>query len=580
GEIEFAIKGTDKSFRVFTTRADTIFGVTYVVLAPENPLVDEITSAKQKEAVELYKIKSAEATEIDRMSSTREKTGVETGAYAVNPINGKEVPILVADYVLATYGTGAVMGVAAHDDRDFVFAKKLGLKIERVINNPTGDQTLPYCEAGTMTNSGEFDGMTTEEGKVAVLKKLEESGKGCLKTNYRLRDWLVSRQRYWGAPIPIIHCDHCGDVPVPESDLPVVLPHNVDFTPDGKSPLLKCDEFMNTVCPICGRAAKREADTLDTFVCSSWYFLRYPDNKNTDAPFDKELINKMLPVDKYIGGAEHACMHLLYARFFTKALRDMGYLNFDEPFLSLVHQGTILGTDGNKMSKSKGNVVSPDDSISKYGADIFRVYLMFGFNYIEGGPWNENGLESINRFFDRIERIVKKCYEINFSASPLGKAEKELDFVRNSTIKSVCADLPIFSFNTAIARLMEFVNAMYAYEASAKEKNILYKACARDLVLLVAPFAPHFAEELWEMLGEKFSVFNEAYPTFDEKALVKDEVELAVQINSKMRGKIVVSATATNAEIEAIALDAVRQQLTGEPKKVLIIPKRLVNIVC
>ncbi|MEG1662816.1 MAG: class I tRNA ligase family protein, partial [Clostridia bacterium] len=443
-----------------------------------------------------------------------------------------------------------------------------------------GDQTLPYCEAGTMTNSGEFDGMTTEEGKVAVLKKLEESGKGCLKTNYRLRDWLVSRQRYWGAPIPIIHCDHCGDVPVPESDLPVVLPHNVDFTPDGKSPLLKCDEFMNTVCPICGRAAKREADTLDTFVCSSWYFLRYPDNKNTDAPFDKELINKMLPVDKYIGGAEHACMHLLYARFFTKALRDMGYLNFDEPFLSLVHQGTILGTDGNKMSKSKGNVVSPDDSISKYGADIFRVYLMFGFNYIEGGPWNENGLESINRFFDRIERIVKKCYEINFSAAPLGKAEKELDFVRNSTIKSVCADLPIFSFNTAIARLMEFVNAMYAYEASAKEKNILYKACARDLVLLVAPFAPHFAEELWEMLGEKFSVFNEAYPTFDEKALVKDEVELAVQINSKMRGKIVVSATATNAEIEAIALDAVRQQLTGEPKKVLIIPKRLVNIVC
>ncbi|MDE6303101.1 MAG: leucine--tRNA ligase, partial [Clostridia bacterium] len=383
GEIEFAVKGTDEKIRVFTTRADTVFGVTYVVLAPESPLVDKITTSAQRAAVEEYKEKAAAATEIDRLSSTREKTGVPTGAYAINPVNGREVPVLVADYVIASYGTGAVMGVAAHDERDFVFASKLGLPIERVIKGAEGqDDTLPFTEYGVLTNSGEFDGFKSEDAKVAILKKLEKEGKGCLKTNYRLRDWLVSRQRYWGAPIPIIHCEHCGDVPVPEEDLPVRLPHNVNFTPDGESPLKKCEEFVNTVCPVCGRPAKRDADTLDTFVCSSWYFLRYPDNRNSEKPFDTEWIDKMLPVDKYIGGAEHACMHLLYARFFTKALRDMGYLHFDEPFLSLVHQGTILGTDGNKMSKSRGNVVSPDDSIVKFGADVFRVYLMFGFNYV------------------------------------------------------------------------------------------------------------------------------------------------------------------------------------------------------
>ena len=373
GEIEFSVKGSDVKFRVFTTRADTAFGVTYVVLAPESPLVDRIVTPEQRAAVEEYRERSAAVTEIDRMSSTREKTGVLTGAYAINPVNGREVPILVADYVIASYGTGAVMGVAAHDDRDFVVAKKLGLPIERVIKGKEGqDDTLPFTEYGVLTNSAEFDGMNSEDAKLAILKKLEKEGKGCLKTNYRLRDWLVSRQRYWGAPIPVIHCEHCGAVPVPEKDLPVRLPHNVNFTPDGESPLKKCDEFINTVCPVCGRPAKRDADTLDTFVCSSWYFLRYPDNRNDEKPFDTEWIDKMLPVDKYIGGAEHACMHLLYARFFTKALRDMGYLHFDEPFLSLVHQGTILGTDGNKMSKSRGNVVSPDDSIVKFGADVFR----------------------------------------------------------------------------------------------------------------------------------------------------------------------------------------------------------------
>lgn len=581
GEIVFDVKGSEEKIRVFTTRADTVFGVTYVVLAPENPLVDKLVTKEQKAAVEEYKEKAAMATEIDRMSSTREKTGVPTGAYAINPVNGREVPILVADYVIASYGTGAVMGVAAHDERDFVFAGKLGLPIERVIKSKDGSpDELPYTEYGVLVNSGEFDGLESEEAKKAILKKLEKEGKGCLKTNYRLRDWLVSRQRYWGAPIPVVHCEHCGDVLVPEEDLPVRLPHNVNFTPDGESPLKKCEEFMHTTCPKCGRPALRDADTLDTFVCSSWYFLRYPDAKNSEKPFDSEWINKVLPVDKYVGGAEHACMHLLYARFFTKALRDMGYLNFDEPFLSLVHQGTILGPDGNKMSKSKGNVVSPDDSIAKYGADIFRVYLMFGFNYVEGGPWNDNGLDSVSRFFDRIERIVKKCYEMNFDKAPLGKAEKELNRVRHNTIKSVTNDLGVFSFNTAIARLMEYVNAIYAYESAVAKKNAFYKECARDLVLLVAPFAPHFAEELWEMLGEKYSVFNQSYPVFDEKAMVLDEIELAVQINSKMRGKVVVANGASKEEIEKAALEAVASQLNGAtPKKIIVVPGRLVNII-
>lgn len=581
GEIEFDVKGSDIKLRVFTTRADTLFGVTYVVLAPESPLVDSLTVPEQRAAVETYRERSAAATEIDRLSTTREKTGVLTGSYAINPINGREVPILVADYVIAGYGTGAVMGVAAHDERDYVFAKKLGLPVERVIRGAEGqDDTLPFTQYGVMVNSGEFDGLSSEEGKKAVIKKLESLGKGCLKTNYRLRDWLISRQRYWGAPIPIIHCEHCGDVPVPEKDLPVRLPHNVNFTPDGESPLKKCDEFMNTVCPKCGRPAKRDADTLDTFVCSSWYFLRYPDNRNDKQPFDSEWINKMLPVDKYIGGAEHACMHLLYARFFTKALRDMGYLNFDEPFLSLVHQGTILGPDGNKMSKSRGNVVSPDDSIVKYGADVFRVYLMFGFNYIEGGPWNESGLDSINRFFERVERLVKKCFELNFEDAAYGKAEKELNRVRHTTIRSVTNDLESFSFNTAIARLMEYVNAIYAYEGSVEKKNAVFKDCVKDLVLLIAPFAPHVSEELWEILGMEYSVFGQAFPVCDEKATIPDEVELAVQINSKLRGKVMVPTDASKADIEAAAVEKVKGQLAGKAvKKVIVVPGRLVNII-
>ncbi len=581
GEIEFKTT-TGKSFRVFTTRADTLFGVSYVVLAPENPLVEEITTSEQKALVEEYKAACAKINEIERLSTSREKTGVFTGAYAINPINNRKVPVFIADYVLASYGTGAVMGVPSHDDRDFVFAQKYNLPIERVIRGENGNDDLPFCEYGVMVNSGEFDGLSSEDGKKAVLKKLSEMDCGGEKVNYRLRDWLVSRQRYWGAPIPIIHCPHCGTVPVPEKDLPVELPYNVDFTPDGVSPLKKSAEFMNVACPICGQPAQRDPDTLDTFVCSSWYYLRYADPKNSEKAFDSDKINTMLPVDKYIGGAEHACMHLLYARFFTKALRDMGYLNFDEPFKSLVHQGTILGPDGQKMSKSRGNVISPDSLITKYGTDAFRLYLEFGFSYIEGGPWNDKGLESIIKFMERIERLVRRSATYSYNNKPFASAEKELDYARNYTIKCVTADVENFSFNTAVARLMELTNALISYDNAVSDKNKVFADAVSDLVLLIAPFAPHFSEELFEILGHKTSVFKQSYPVVNEKALVKDEVELAVQINSRVKSKIVVPNGLSNKEIEAIALadSGVLALLDGAtPKKVIIIPNRLINIV-
>ena len=579
-EVDFETQSGEK-FTVFTTRVDTIYGVSYVVLAPEHPLVDKITTPEQKKAVEDYKYECSKASEIDRLSTTREKSGTFTGAYAINPVNGKKVPILIADYVLASYGTGAVMGVPAHDERDFAFATKYNLPITRVIKGEKGqNDELPFCDYGVLTASDEFDGMSSKEAIKAITAKLEKQSKGRLKTNYRLRDWLVSRQRYWGAPIPVIHCPHCGIVPVPEKDLPVTLPHDVDFTPDGKSPLLKCEEFMNVTCPVCGKPARRDPDTLDTFVCSSWYYLRYPDNKNDKAPFDSELINKMLPVDKYIGGAEHACMHLLYARFITKALRDMGYLNFDEPFLSLVHQGTILGPDGNKMSKSRGNVVSPDDCIQKYGSDVFRLYLMFCFSYTEGGPWNDSGLDGVQRFMDRVERLVDSVKDKKLSDSPFAKDEKELNYVRNFTVKSMTADMKNFSFNTAVARLMEFVNAIYTYFNKTQNPNKLLYDCVKDVVLLIAPLTPHYAEELNERMGSTESVFNMRYPVCDEKALVKDEVEIAVQINSKIKGKATVSTAASDEEVAAAAKEAVTEALGDATiKKTIVIKGRLVNFI-
>lgn len=584
GEVEFKLEdGT--AFRTFTTRADTLFGVSYVVLAPEHPLVDRITTPEQRQTVEDYRLAVSKTSEIDRLSTVKEKTGVWTGAYCINPINGKKVQVWIGDYVLYSYGTGAVMGVPSHDARDFDFAKKYGLEINRVIRakDDKTDDSLPFTEYGIMCNSGEFDGMTSEEGKKAVIDLLESKGQGKHVVNYRLRDWLISRQRYWGAPIPVIHCPHCGIVPVPEDQLPVELPYDVNFTPDGTSPLLKHEGFMNCKCPKCGGDAKRDPDTLDTFVCSSWYYLRYPDNKNVSEPFSREIADRMLPVDKYVGGAEHACMHLLYARFITKALRDMGYLDFDEPFRSLTHQGMILGPDGQKMSKSKGNVISPDPYIEKYGSDVLRTYIGFGYRYTEGGPWSDDGIRAIAKWLERVEKTVVKAASADVSGErPFGKAEKELNYVRHNTIKEVTADYDTFDFNTAVARMMELLNALNKYENDGVSNAAFYKECVTDLVKLLAPLAPHMCEEFWEMLGYEYSVFNHGWCEFDEKALVKSEIELAVQINSKIRHRITVSADMSAKDIEELVRkdETVLGLLEGKPiKKVIVIPSRLVNII-
>ncbi|MFT8313358.1 MAG: leucine--tRNA ligase [Clostridium sp.] len=578
-EVTFKVSNSDITFDVFTTRVDTLFGVTYVVLAPESPLTDKVTTSEYKEAVEEYKTQSAKQSDIERQSLTREKTGVFTGAYAINPANGKEVPIWVADYVLATYGTGAVMAVPSHDERDFAFATKYNLPIIRVVE---GGDSLPYTDYGKLVNSGEFDGLSGNKAKEAIVNLLSSKNLGHWKINYRLRDWLVSRQRYWGAPIPIVYCEKCGTVAVPEEQLPVELPYDVEFAPDGKSPLAKSEEFVNTTCPHCGSPAKREVDTLDTFVCSSWYYLRYPDSKNSDKAFDPEIINKMLPVDKYVGGPEHACMHLLYARFITKALRDMGYLNFDEPFLSLRHQGLILGPDGQKMSKSKGNTISPDDYISEYGADVFRLYLMFGFDYTEGGAWSDDGIKAISKFVDRVERILSQCTEVSDDKTTIDKAEKELNYVRNFVIKSVTEDAEKFQFNTCIARIMEFTNALSKYLNEEKKNTEFLKQCVNDFIRILSPFAPHFSEEMWLNVGNNFSVFKEAWPKFDPKALIKDEIEIAIQVNGKIKTRINISSDLKDDAIKETALkdDNVKAAIEGKDvKKIIVIKGRLVNIV-
>lgn len=584
-QVTFKVKDSDLQFDVFTTRVDTLNGVTYVVLAPENKLVDELTTPENKAAVEEYKEAAAKQSDIERQSSSKEKSGVFTGSYAINPINGKVVPIWIADYVLATYGTGCVMAVPAHDERDFAFATKFNLPIERVITDKVGNEPeLPFCEHGILVNSGKFDGLTTNEAKKSIVAELEKDKLGEMKVNFRLRDWLVSRQRYWGAPIPIIYCDDCGTVP--EKDLPVKLPYDVEFTPDGKSPLSKCESFINTTCPCCGKPAKREADTLDTFVCSSWYYLRYADNKNEDAPFDPEKINKILPVDKYVGGPEHACMHLLYARFITKALRDMGYLNFDEPFLSLTHQGLILGPDGLKMSKSKGNTISPDDYIKQYGADVFRMYLMFGFGYTEGGAWSDDGIKSVGKFVDRIERTLELSREVINSSentkTTIDAPEKELNFWRHTAIKGVTEDGNKMQFNTAIARLMELTNALNKYLQEGVKNPAFLKETVVDFIKLLASFAPHFSEEQWSLLGYNTTVFNERLPEFDPNALVKDEVEIAIQINGKIKAKIMLASNLDEEGIKAAALDneIIRENTNGKNiVKVIVIKGRLVNIV-
>ena len=583
-EIQFECE-TDDTITVFTTRPDTVYGVNYVVIAPEHPLVEKLKAAHPERAADIdaYVRYAAEANDIDRLSTAREKTGTFSGAYATHPLTGKSLPIYLADYVLYSYGTGAVMAVAAHDERDYAFAKKYGLPVTQVIQKVGGETTLPFCEDGILVNSGVFDGLSGEEARDAIAIHLTKLGKGGKKVNYRLRDWSVSRQRYWGAPIPMIHCESCGVVPVPEKDLPVKLPYDVEFRPSGRSPLASHEGFMNCTCPKCGGKATRDPDTLDTFVCSSWYYLRYPEAHNDKNAFTSEVANQMLPVDVYVGGSEHACMHLLYARFITKALRDMGYIDFGEPFKRLVHQGIILGPDGNRMSKSHGNVVSPDTYIEEYGSDMFRLYLMFGFSYTEGGPWNDDGIKSIAKFADRVERLVRKSQELSGGHNDMGSAEKALNYAKHYAIKSITRDVEAFSFNTSVARLMEYVNAMQKYEADAGEKNVLFfKDCAKDLVRMIAPFAPHFAEELWESFGNKRSVFLESYPIVDEQALVKDEVEYAVQVNSKIKAKMMISESLSDEEIQAAACahPDVSALVEGKTvRKCIIVKGRLINLI-
>ena len=447
------------------------------------------------------------------------------------------------------------------------------MEIVRVIksaDNGDADDTLPFTEYGVMTNSGKFDGMKSADGKLAVIEELEKLGRGRRKINYRMRDWSVSRQRYWGAPIPVVYCDCCGTVPVPEDELPVTLPYDVNFTPDGQSPLARCESFVNTVCPKCGRPARRETDTLDTFVCSSWYYLRYPDAHNDKAPFDRKIVDELLPVDCYVGGAEHACSHLLYSRFITKFLHDAGFIGFDEPFTRLVHQGVILGPDGNRMSKSRGNVVSPDPIIQKYGSDALRLYLMFGFDYTVGGPWSESGIASCAKFMDRIERLAVEVKDVK----PDGSCGA-LDYELNYCIKRVSEDIPRFGFNTAVARIMELINALYAHRQSAEYKPAYMRYVLGVLIKILAPLAPHFCEELNAM-------FDEKYPVCDESKLVRSTAEYAVQINSRVKSKIVLPSDCSveDAQKAALADPEIAALLGGAtPKKIVVIPGRLVNIV-
>ena len=582
-EVDFKLENSNEKLTVFTSRADTLFGVTFLVIAPEHKLVPKLVTKECEKSVKEYVEKASKKDEITRTSTTSPKTGVFTGSYVINPLTNEKVPVFVADYVISTYATGIVMGVAGHDARDFDFAKKYNLPIKQVIvGKGKKDTALPYCEYGELVNSQEFSGLTSEEAKVKIVEKLEKIGAGRFKTNYKLRDWSVGRQRYWGCPIPIVHCPHCGAVAVDEKDLPVVLPHITDYKPDGKGPLGKCKEFMQTTCPKCGRPAEREADTLDTFVDSSFYQLRYPESlHNNKEIFSREYVNKMLPVDCYVGGIEHATMHLLYSRFITKFLRDIGCLDFDEPFQRLFHQGMVLGPDGKKMSK-RNTSKTADDYVNTYGSDALRLHMMFSLKYIDGGIWNDEGLKHIKAFMERVERIVLKWHKEKGNSKNYANNEKELDYVLNRTIKEVAQNFESFSFNSAVARIMELVNAMYKYDTLKEKNGELMEKTVKNLLVILSPAAPHFTEELWEQIGEKYSIFNERYPEFDASKIVLDEVEIAVQINSKIVARLNVGSNLSNEEIlKTVKSDEKISDLISNKTivKEIVVPKRLVNLI-
>jgi leucyl-tRNA synthetase len=570
-----------KEIRVFTTRPDTIHGVTFFLLSPEHPLVARLTTPERKEEVESYIEWCRRQADYERTALGREKTGVFLGSYVINRFTGERVPIWITDYVLSTYGTGAVMGVPAHDERDFEFATKFNLPIRMVIAPPDWDGAAPaeaYTGDGNLVNSGEFNGLPATEGFKAICGKLEREGWGSAKVAYRIRDWLISRQRYWGAPIPIVYCPKCGIVPVPEEDLPVLLPQDAEFKPTGESPLKYHEAFVNTTCPVCGEPAKRETDTMDTFMCSNWYFLRFTSPGYDAGPYDMEKLNYWMPVDLYTGGAEHAVLHLMYSRFFVKALRDMGLLEFDEPFTRLFNQGTIIH-GGNKMSKSRGNVVAPDLYVSSLGADTVRTYLMFVGPWNLGGDWSDSGIVGLSRWLNRVWALADSGY---VAATVDDAVDSSIVHLTHKTIKAVTADLEDFRFNTMLARLMEFTNSLAPAQESGAVSAETWREAIRVLLLLIAPSAPHIAEELWALRGYPYSIHNQDWPTFDEALAVEEEVTVAVQVNGKLRDKLTVPAHISEAEVTAMALASERIRLYTDGavvRKVIYVPGRIVSIV-
>ncbi len=594
-EINFPIEGLEESFTVFTTRPDTVFGVTYMVLAPEHPLVEKIISGKpQATEIREFVKKVRNLSEISRTAADAEKIGIFTGGYCINPLTGDKVPIMVANYVLLEYGTGAVMAVPAHDQRDFEFARKYNLPIKIVIQ-PEGPDLDPetmtgaYTGEGRMVNSGPFNGTPNEEGIAKVIKYLEEKNTGRGVINFRLRDWLISRQRYWGAPIPMIYCDHCGVVPVPEQDLPVLLPGNVEFKPTGRSPLADSPDFVHTTCPGCGKPARRETDTMDTFMCSSFYYYRYTSPREENAAWDRDKVNNWLPVDQYIGGVEHAILHLLYSRFFTKFLYDIGLVKNIEPFTNLLTQGMVL-KDGTKMSKSKGNVVSPEEIVATYGADTARLFILFAAPPERDLEWSDQGVEGSYRFLHRVWRLVAPLVDDLLKAPPrpegkLVGVNREMRRLTHATIKKVTEDVGSrFNFNTAVSSIMELVNGLYQFKEvpeSDRDPAVLREAVEHMLILL-APFAPHISEELWRGTEHGESIHKQPWPEYDPAAIVEDEITIVVQLNGKVRERMLVPAGISAEEMKKLVLDQPKVQNMLEGKqvvKVVPVPGKLVNIV-
>ncbi|MFP4371300.1 MAG: leucine--tRNA ligase [Halanaerobium sp.] len=597
--VKFELPKLDKELEVFTTRPDTLFGATYMVLAPEHPYVSELTAGTEKEEeINKFVKQVKKQKEQERTSAETEKLGIFTGAYAENPVNGEKIPVYIANYVLMGYGTGAIMAVPAHDQRDFDFARKYNIDIKAVIQPEDQEEELvgsemeeAYAGDGYLINSGKYNGLNVEQAFNQMAEDFAEEGFVEIETNYRLRDWLISRQRYWGAPIPIVYCDQCGAVAVPEEDLPVELPHDVEFSPTGESPLKKVDSFVNTSCPECGGPAKRETDTMDTFVDSSWYFMRYADPKNTELPFTKENLDNWFPVDQYIGGIEHAILHLLYARFFTKVVHDMDLTDHIEPFTNWLAQGMVL-KDGAKMSKSKGNVVDPKDILDEYGADTARLFILFASPPEKDLEWSDKGVEGADRFLNRVWRFVTENLELvnnselELDSEKLDKDAKKLYRTMHATIKKVGEDVgERLNFNTAISAIMELTNEVYSYlnDRNAEETNAaLVKEVAESIVLLLAPFAPFITEELWEYLGHQENVHAAQWPEFKEEALKKDEITIVIQVNGKVRDKINVAADASEEEVKDQVMEEEKIQSyldDGNLVKTIYIPKKLVNLV-